>query len=318
MNKKILILGAVLIILIVLAYGYQGPLKKWQNNLGKTKNILAKVDINKIDKIEVISDDRTVVLTKQRAVLADPAQAASAGSVQAKWKYNDSKDFYADPAIMAKVLESLGEAKASELELVSNNQARKGEFKTDGAGLSVKVYQADKKTADFIVGGRASDYGSSYLATSASPATYLIKVDLRDVFERAEWRDLTIFSTAKEKIKKIRLQYPNREFTVEFKNDKWSGILPEKFTVNQEKIGKISQIMSSLKAREIPEQTFKNTGLEKHLIIIEATGEAIDNVLMVGASQGGLSYAKKGESDNIYLIDKSARDELDKRIWQLR
>jgi hypothetical protein len=141
---------------------------------------------------------------------------------------------------------------------------------------------------------------------------------LREVFEQAEWRDLTIFSSAKEKINKIRFQYPNREFTVEFKNDKWSGVLPEKFTVNQEKIGKIAQIMSSLKAREIPEQTFKNTGLEKHLIIIEAAGEAIDNVLMVGASQGGLSYAKRGESDNIYLIDKSARDELDKWIWQLK
>ena len=133
-----------------------------------------------------------------------------------------------------------------------------------------------------------------------------------------EWRDLTIFSTAEEKIKKIRFQYPNREFTVEFKDDKWGGILPEKFTVNKGKIDKIAQIMSNLKAVEIPEQTFENTGLEKHLIIVEAAGEAIDNVLMIGNNRDGLYYAKKGESDNIYLIDKSDRDELDKWIWQLK
>lgn len=310
MNKKTLVLGGVLIALIILAYLYQGPLKKWQNNLGKPKNILAKIDTAKIDKIEVISAGNTVALTRQGD--------ASASSAQVKWKYNNSKNFYADQNLMAKILSSLKAAAKSELELVSNNPERKSEFKTDSTGLAVKVYGEDKIVAEFIVGNRASDYSSTYLAMPASPATYLAKVDLRGVFEQTEWRDLTIFSTAQEKIKKIRFQYSNREFTVELQNDEWGGILPEKFTVNKEKIDKIAQIMSNLKAAEIPEQTFNNTGLEKHLIIIEATGENIDNVLMIGDSQNGLYYAKRGESDNIYLINKSDRDELDKWIWQLR
>lgn len=296
--------------MIALAYLYQGPLRKWQNNLGKPKNILAKIDPAKIDKIEITSTDNTTVLTKSEDALA--------GSAQARWKYNNTKDFYVDPDLMARALSSLREAAKSEFELVSNNPERKSEFKTDSAGLMVKVYRSDKKIADFIIGGSSSDDGNSYISTSQSRDTYLVKSDLRNAFEQAEWRDLTIFSTVKEKIKKIRFQYPNREFTVELKDNKWSGTLPEKFTVNKEKIDKISQIMSNLKAKEIPEQTFKNTGLDKHLIIIEAMGEAIDNILMVGASQGGLYYAKRGDSDNIYLIDKSARDELDKWIWQLK
>ena len=302
MSKKTLTLGIVLVMLIALAFFYQGPLKKWQNNLGKPKNILAKIDINKINKIEVISGGEITVLSK----------------LGEKWKYNNSKDFYVNSAIMAKILESLNAAKTSELELISNNLGRKNEFKTDNTGLTVKVYQADKKIVDFIVGDGAGDYDSSFISTSESRATYSVKLDLRGAFEQAEWRDLTIFSTAEEKIKKIRFQYPNREFTVEFKDDKWGGILPEKFTVNKGKIDKIAQIMSNLKAVEIPEQTFENTGLEKHLIIVEAAGEAIDNVLMIGNNWDGLYYAKKGESDNIYLIDKSDRDELDKWIWQLK
>ena len=55
MNKKTLVLGGVLLALIVLAYAYHGPLKNWQNNLGKPKNIFAKIDTTKIDKIEITS-----------------------------------------------------------------------------------------------------------------------------------------------------------------------------------------------------------------------------------------------------------------------
>lgn len=310
MSKKTLTLGIALAILIALAFIYQGPLKDWQNNLGKPKNILAKVDLAKIDKIEVISGDSIAVLTKQTVL--------SSVSDTAKWKYNNSKDFYVDPEIMSNILKNLDKMKAAEFELISNNSERKSEFKVDNTGLKVKVYQIDKKVADFVIGDRASDYLSSYISAAESPATHSIKVNLRDAFEQTEWRDLIIFSTAQEKINKIRFQYPNREFTVELKADKWSGVLPEKFTVNKDKIEKILQIMSNLKALEIPEQSFENTGLEKHLIIIEATGEAINNTLMIGESRDGLYYAKRGDSDNIYLINRSERDELDKWIWQLR
>lgn len=302
MNKKTLILGGVLIALIVLAYLYQGPLKKWQSNLGKPANLLAQVDLTKMDKIEVISAGQTAVLAK----------------LGEKWKYDNSKDFYVAPDIMTKVLESLTAAKASELELVSNNPERKSEFKTDSAGLTIKIYQQDKKTADFIIGGGAGAYGSSFISTLESRTTYSVKADLTGAFAPAEWRDLNIFSGAVDKITKIRFQYPNREFTVELKDGKWSGVLPEKFTVNKEKMDKIAGIMANLKAVEIPEQTFKNTGLDKHLMIIAAMGEAINNVLMVGSGQGELFYAKRGDSDNIYLINKSDRDELDKWIWQLK
>lgn len=294
MSKKTFTLGLVLIALIILAYAYQGPLKKWQNNLGKPKNFLAGIDSSKIDKIEITAGGNTVILAKQAE----------------RWKYGGSKDFYAGPEIMTNILASLKTAAASDLELVSNNRERKSEFKTDGSGIGVKLYQAGKPAADFIVGGSAGDFNSAYVSTSALASTYLVKAPLADAFSQTEWRDLTIFSADKSKINKIRFQYPDREFSVELTKGKWAGVLPDKFAVDQGIIGKIAELMANLKAVNIPEQTFKNTGLEKHLIIAEATGEVVDNILMIGQAKGDLFYAKRGDSDNIYLIDKAARNEL--------
>jgi hypothetical protein len=301
MNKKTVILGSVLLVLIALAFLYQGPLKNWQNNLGKPKNIIGEFDINKIDKFEIVSLNNTVTLTKQGA----------------KWKINNTKDFYADPVIMSEAISSLKAAVQSDIELVSKVKERKVEFKTDISGLTVKIYQANKKVADFIIGDYAG-INKTYVSLQDSNDTYLTQANLSGAFNQAEWRDLTIFSSDKQKVKNIRFQYPNREFTVEFKDGQWSGVIPEKFTVNQDKINLILEVMTNLKASRIPEQTFKDTGLDKHNIIVEASGDDINNTLMIGDSNGEFYYAKKGDSDNIYLIDKISRDKLNKTIFELK
>ena len=79
--------------------------------------------------------------------------------------------------------------------------------------------------------------------------------------------------------------------------------------------------MSNLTAISIPEQTFDNTGLEKNNIIVEATGEGINNTIMVGDAEDDEEsryYIKRGDSDNIYLITKEQRDALDNQIWDLQ
>lgn len=296
MTKKTFILGLLFVGLIALAYLYEGPLRKWQNNLGKPKNILAGVKEEKIDKIEITSAGKTVVLEKRGE----------------RWKYGGSKDFYADPVLMSGLMAELKIAAGAEVELVSNNQERKSEFKTDASGFGVKIYESGRQTADFVVGGRSGDFNSSYVSTAASAFTYLLKADLTGAFSRPEWRDLAIFSADKNKINKIRFQYPNKEFTVELKDGEWVGTLPRKFSVNQERAGKIAELMADLRAELIPEQNFTGTGLEKHFIIVQASGQGVDNTIMLGQADGDLYYAKRGYSDNIYLIGKEIRDELDK------
>ena len=67
MTKKNLILGGALLALILLAYAYQGPLKKWQADLGRPKNSFAAYAAGQPDKIEVNSDKQRVVLEKDGA-----------------------------------------------------------------------------------------------------------------------------------------------------------------------------------------------------------------------------------------------------------
>lgn len=302
MSKKNLILGGVLVVLIVLALAYRGPIKKWQANLGKPKNFFSKIDMLSVDKMEIVKDGKTVVLEKEGE----------------KWKIGGIKDFYAAESDAKDIKEILSDAAKESLELVSANKDNKKEFQTDEGGVSVKLLSGEKEALDFIV-GKAGSEGGSYISRQSLKETYFIKLDLSRIFNKDEWRDKTIFSFAKEKIFQVRFQYPDREFTIEKKGDKWEGVKPKRFSVDKEKMDKILSVLSNLYAVAIPEQNFKGTELEKHLIIIEATGEGTRNILMVGEkNKDGLYFAKRGDSDNIYLISKIDRDELDKKVEQLK
>jgi len=121
--------------------------------------------------------------------------------------------------------------------------------------------------------------------------------------------------------------------SVQKKEYEWKGVAPYEFNVNSDKIQNVLIMMSDLTAAELPEQTFEGTGLEKNSLIVQATGEGIDNTIMIGdlfvpqaehleevktQAQTELYYAKKGDSDNIYLITKEQKDILNNRIIDLQ
>ncbi len=303
MSKKNLLLGGILIILIVVAYLYHGPLKEWRESLGQPKNFLANVNVDEIEEILVINNGQETILEKSGE----------------NFKVSGTKDFYVKDRIAKEIISSLAEATEAKLELVSNNKEKKNEFQTDENGFQIKIYQSGKQVADFIVGKMAPDYESIYISPNGADNTYIIEADLRSPFNQSEWRNDEIFFSDKEKINKIRFQYPTREFTIEKKDDKWQGTIPYGFAVSNEKIEEILNIMSNLTAAGIPEQDFSKSGLDQHLIIVQATGEGVDNTIMVGvADEDNSYYVKKASGDNIYLITEEERDELDKQIWELR
>lgn len=302
MNKKNLILGGVLLFLIVLAYAYQGPLKKWQKNFNKSTSLLAKIDTAKIDKMEVIKDGQTLAIESQ----------------DGRWIVSGTKGFPVKNEMVIGLFDEMIKAKNSEVTLVSANKDKKGEFQTDDSGIVFKFYSADKQIADLVIGKNGSDFASTYISKIGSNETYLIKANLAKYIQ-GDLRDGSIFSTDKSKIAKIRFQYPKSGFVIENKAGKWTGVSPWKFSVNKDKAERIAGIMANLSAAEIPEQTFAGTGLEKNLIIVQATGDGVDNTIMIGNDNGqALFYAKKGDSDNIYLISKETRDALEKTIAQLK
>ena len=308
MNKKNLVLGGILVILIIFAYLYQGPIKKWKANSNKPDNFLAKINVDQINKIEIIKNNENKIVLEKNGD---------------RWKIAETKDFYVPKNTAKTMIENLKKAVESDLEIVSDNADMKKEFKTDDDnGIKIKIVQDNSDIIEFIIGKHGNNYKSSYISEQENQKTYLVNSNLNSVFSRDDWYDKTIFSIDKTKISKVRFQYPNRNFVVEKSvvedKDEWNGISPYKFKVDNEKILEVIDSLSDLEAIKIPEQKFEGTGLEKNLIIIQITGEGIDNTIMIGDSNGDkeneLFYAKKASSDNIYLITKEQRNKLDKNI----
>jgi len=308
MNKKNLVLGGILVILIIFAYLYQGPIKKWKVNSNKPDNFLAKINVDQINKIEIIKNNENKIVLEKNGD---------------KWKIAETKDFYVPKNKAKTMIENLKKVVESDLEIVSDNADMKKEFKTDNDnGIKIKIVQDNSDIIEFIIGKSGNNYKSSYISEQENQKTYLVNSNLNSVFSRDDWYDKTIFSIDKAKISKVRFQYPDRNFVVEKSvvedKDEWNGILPYKFKVDNEKILEVIDSLSNLEAIKIPEQKFEGTGLEKNLIIIQITGERIDKKIMIGDSNGNeeneLFYVKKASSDNIYLITKEQKNKLDKSI----
>jgi len=309
MNKKNFILGIILIILIVLAYIYQGPLQEWRAKTNKPINFLSKVNIEEIDKIKVTKDGQETIFIKE----------------EGGWKISGTNDFYLKESLVSDMIGILKEFKGADLGLVSAKEDKKIEFSTDlENSTKVELAKGDENLAEFNIGRLASDFVSTYIAQENSSRTYSVPVNL-SLFTRNDWYDKTIFSSDKEKVTKVRFQYPDQQFAIENMvaegtedTEAWEGVTPYKFKVNKEKIQDILNIMTNLNASKIPEQIFEGTGLEKHNIIIQVTGENIDNTIIVGdQNEEGLYYALRIGSDNIYLITEEQRNKLDVEIRDL-
>lgn len=302
MSKKNIRLFIVLLILIGVAYIYQKPYQNWKSNKDKADNFLSDINIEKIDKIEISAFDNTSSLVKKNE----------------QWKVDDS-NFNVRPDLKENLFNALREAKDSDLELVSNNSNKKSEYQTDISGTNIKLYQNGNIAADFIVGSLGNDFQSTYISKPEIGDTYLVDANLFGAVNIYEWRDTFIFASNQESINKIRFQYPDREFTIEKNEEGWKGISPNEFEVNEDQLNDILDIMASLQATQIPEQTFEGTGLEKNLIIVQATGNGVDNTIMIGeANDSDQYFVKRGDSDNIYLITKTQRDTLDKTIQDFK
>jgi len=299
-NKKNITLFLVLIILTLIAYAYKVPYQEWQKKVKKPINFLWKIDLDKIDKIEINKNEQVSILEKQ---------------MENKWKIADTKDFYVKKQDLINLLDALKKAQESDFKTVSINLEKKSEFKTNQQGTEIKLIQDDQEKISFIVGKMTPDYQGSYLAIKDKNETYSVAVNFFSIFNKSDWRDKTILSLDKDKINKLRFQYPNHGFILEKNEENWKGIEPDIEIEQQEKVSKIVDLLSNLGAVQIPEQSFENTGLEKNLIILQILGQDIDQTIMIGENNEDDQYfIKKADSDNIYLITKEQRDELDLEI----
>lgn len=306
-NIRLLI---IFIILLGVAWIYQGPLQSWQTDKNKSDNFFSGINIDNIDKIEINNNGKSSVLVKE---------ASSTGSGQVSWKVDGTKDFYVNQDLSDNFVSVLKEAQADDFELVSESADKKTDFYNNGVGIEVSLFSDNNDILDFIVGRLGSDFSSTYITQEGISETYLVDASLFGAFSITDWRDKTIFANNQADVNKIRLQYPNREFTVERQEQGWVGVSPYSFEVDEEKVNEVLSLMTDLTAIGLPEQTFEGTGLEKNSIIVEASGDVFSNTIMLGdADENGFYFAKRGDSDNIYLISEEQKIGLDKSIGDLQ
>jgi len=304
MSKKNFFLIIALVLLIGLAYIYQGPYKNWQERRAQPKNFLAGINVEKINKIEVIKDGEATILL-------------ASGS---KWKIDGTKDFYVSDSNANSLISDLKELVVAQLEVVSQNKDKKSDFGTDeDSGVVVKLEQDNNEMASFVVGKLSSDYMNTYISPINSDKTYQVKLDIYSLFSQDDWYDKTIFASDKTKINNVRFQIGGKEFTIVKQGEDWYATVTKSVKLSNDKVASVIDLMASLLASKIPEQKFDGTGLEKNQLIIQVTGDSIDNTLIIGSDNGNdLYYAKKGDSDNIYLITKTERDGLNKQLKDLQ
>lgn len=336
--KKLII---ILIIFWGAAYLFSGPVEEWKAKR-QNDNPLKKIAVEDVEKIEIVKNGATTTLSKEGESL----------------KVEGTKDFYVDEETSEKITQGLLELKEAGFDLVSSKEDKKEEFGTaTSAGLNLKIFPEGENAISLIIGKLSGDFLKNYISLPDLSNTYSIKENLLAIFDKTEWRSKVIFSSDKNKITKIRFQHPDQEFAVERKEleyisaqtsenatssedeaDKaagadltprhaWQGVAPYEFQAKGEELDEVLEIMANLEAAKIPAQVFAGTGLKKHALIVEATGEGINNTIMVGdlyaatstqTSGKELYYAKKGDSDNIYLITSEQREILDKYLWQVK
>ncbi|MFA6171543.1 MAG: DUF4340 domain-containing protein [Patescibacteria group bacterium] len=301
--KKNLYLLILLIILAGGAYLYEGPFQKWNESRKAPKNFLNTINFESADKIEIIRTEKTEVLNKDGE----------------RWKLDDGK-FYASSEAVSALKESFQKAQSSRFEIASANKEKKGDFDlTKEFGTEVRMSSGGKAIGDFLIGKLTSDYMGSYISQPDSADSYMLPVALASAFSPYEWRDLSIFKISKEKIEKLRFQYPDRELKFEKKDGGWQVVSPEKFKAEDTAVDEALAALAGLNAEAIPAQSFSGTDLEKHLIIVEAQGSEGNFTLMIGKDNGrGQYYAKRGDSENVYLIGKANRDLFDKKIGDFK
>lgn len=311
MSKKNIILASVLAVLLLAAYLYNGPYKDWNQSRLKSSGIIQLESAENISRIEISSPQESLAFDK----------------VGEKWLVEGTKDFWLKDEAISRIKSALEEAGRVEPELVSQSAENKADFGTGENGTEIVVKAGEEELASFVLGNTAPDFASAYVSHPDISETYLYKAGLNSAFKNQEWLDRTIFEFDKEQVAKIRFQYPTREFSVEKEEDSWTGTLPYRFSVDNETVDEIVAAMSSLRAIEVPEQSFEGTGLEKNSIIVEASGEDFSHIIMVGdpktrEGEEGVEiegyYAKRGDSDNIYLISEANKEKLDQTISSLR
>jgi hypothetical protein len=292
MNKKNLILLIILAALLGVAAVYQYFWLPKQNISGRQANWLAKIDFATVDKIEIKLNGRATTLNKEGE----------------RWRVAGDGAWYVNDVLADNFTQAWQTVASSSLFIVSTDKNAKADFKTDGS-FTLKLSAGNNQVADLAIGLTRAGY--TYISPAGSDTSYEVGGDLRSAFDYEEWRDLSIFNSGSDKINQVKITQGKNSLTLAKDGAVWQVAGNNKIKLNQDKVARIISLTGELSANSIPDQKSKDTGLDKSTWTVEATGEGVKNILIIGREAvpdkqpSGSLFVKNATSPNIYLLGKN-------------
>jgi hypothetical protein len=274
MKRTLLILASILFVLIVVTLLLlQRPGE--QSTTGTEGEVLFSIDSTRVDKIEITSPGTSVVLEKKGV----------------EWFLQSPLQYRAEQSTVASMI---GQVKNLRIKAtVSSNPEKQSLFQVDSTGTLVKVYEAGKEKASFIVGKMGPSFAETYVRRTDANDVYLIDGSLSVTFSRPvkDWRDRAIVTLARENITSIVYQFGDTSFTLSRIDTVW---MLDKQMAKETEVNSVLSSLSELRADDFIDTT--PTPAPKFTITISCGGVV-------------LRFAEiKGESK--YIVQSSASPQL--------
>jgi hypothetical protein len=239
-NKNLIILGAVFIVLIVIAYFLTSERGEKTTSYKLDKKIFV-VDSSKVDKIEILLKGKKVTFSKT-------------GS---EWVISEPFNYKAQQPL---VLSMVSDLKNFNLEsIVSKNMNNQDKFGfIDTAQAQVTVYESGQNKGSFLIGGQGPGFDQSYIKKIGGNEIYLANKLTKTNFYKDninDWRDKAITSVPKEQVNSIEFNSAGESFTI-LKDTVNSKYKIGADSVNSTVIDGVLNYIQNLNA-----QTFKDTTL---------------------------------------------------------
>jgi len=206
-------------------------------------------------------------------------------------------------------------------ELASRDKAKHEEFQVDKVGIALQAWQGGALVADAVIGKEGVGFGSTYIKKADSDNVYLVPQNIRQAFNRTDWRDKRVWVFDPKKVTAIDWRYKDTDLSLIKTQDGWQQIAPFNQKSSDEKVGPELTKLADLYASDINEKVSREeAGLEgkKLDIRIELTMESGEkDALIVGDKLKDKEeyYVTRENGKLIYTLDSyTVENSLKKEI----
>ena len=235
MKRNTFILTGLFVILLIIAFlVLQKPGEQSANSA--STGLMFKVDSISVDKIEIKTPAASIVLEKRGV----------------EWFVAKPVSYKADQANVGQIIHQIKNLEIKNI--VSSKPEKHSVFLVDQTGTQVTVCEKGTEKASFILGKMAGSYSESYARKRNTDDVLIVEGASSYMFDRPvkDWRDKTILSVPKERIKDIRYQYGDTTFNITFSDSAWFA---GKDKVKQSEIEIILSSLSNIQTDDFIDST---------------------------------------------------------------